>query len=856
MIHPHTRRLLAALAGTASLLAATAAAPTDTGRETVLPASRIEIDLGRRGAEIPSSLYGIFFEEITGSGDGGLYAEMIRNRGFEEGVLPSGCTLDEEGYAAAPHARCYSNDSINRFRVRWSPDKPMTGWRTQYADGSQAASVVTDEFPLNDATPHALRIDLSRVRGEVSAVNGGYWGIAVTEGALYDLEFRLRAEGTPRCRAEIVDPEGRVIASERIAVEADASWHRYTATLTPDASGRNNTFRLTFPAEGRVWIDHVSLFPRNTYKGRKNGLRKDIATLIEELHPAFVRWPGGCIVEGLTLDNRVKWKETIGDPAERPGEYDLWGYRSTYGFGYHEFLQFCEDIGADAMFVCNAGMSCLFRNGDYVQGEELEPLIQEALDAIEYALGDAATTRWGAERARNGHPEPFPLKYVEIGNENVFSRYAENYNRFHRAIKARYPQLTLITALMFSKDVERLYQAEMIDPHYYETPEWFYNNADVYDKLPRNFPYKVYVGEYAAVGQSNIYASLAEAAYLTGVERNADKVRLVSYAPLLQNAHYGRNHLMVFDNARAYGRTNYHIMKLFSENRPDRNVRTRILGEATSTPCAPRGRIGLGTVNTSAEFRDLKVTAGGRTLYATDDWSDLADRWTPLQGEWRVENGTLVQPSARGEAILRLDGLEAGDCTITLKARKRAGGEGFRVLFGMDEKGHRFMADMGSHSNESVIFREIGDKGSVSLFDYRNQEPVLKDRWYDIRIEIRGSEWRCYMDGELKYRYDHRIVNKHYAVAGVDRAHNELVVKLVNGQSEPWAASLVVKGSRLTPRDARRIEIAGETLRDENTFEEPERVAARESTLRIEGAATPVVCAPQSVTVLRIPLNK
>lgn len=268
----------------------------------------------------------------------------------------------------------------------------MTGWRVQYSDGSQASSAITDEYPLNGATPHSLRLDLDRARGDVSAVNTGYWGLAVEAGKRYGLEFYVRSEGTSRCRVSIVPSSGGRIASRDVSLTPDGQWHRYTVTMEPDASGADNTLQITFPAEGRVWLDYVSLFPEDTFKGRKNGLRKDVAGLIAGLHPAFIRWPGGCIVEGLTLENRVKWKETVGEPVTRPGEYNLWGYRSTYGFGYHEFLQFCEDIGSDAMFVCNAGMSCLFRNGDYVQGEDLEPLIQDALDAIEYAIGDPETT--------------------------------------------------------------------------------------------------------------------------------------------------------------------------------------------------------------------------------------------------------------------------------------------------------------------------------------------------------------------------------------------------------------------------------------------------------------------------------
>lgn len=815
----------------------------------------VVVDLRKKGAEIPSSLYGVFFEEITGSGDGGLYAEMIRNRGFEEGCLPSGCTLDDEGFAAAPHRHCYSNNSLNCFRVKWSPDLPMTGWRVQYSDGSQASSSVTDEYPLNAATPHSLHLDLNAAYGEVNVVNGGYWGLAVEAGKTYNLEFYVRSEGTSWCRASVVTPDGKGIASSDVRMKPDGEWHRYTVTLVPSASGKNNTFQLTFPAEGRVWIDYVSMFPEDTFKGRRNGLRKDVATLIADLHPAFIRWPGGCIVEGLTLDNRVKWKETIGDPVTRPGEYNLWGYRSTYGFGYHEFLQFCEDIGSDAMFVCNAGMSCLFRNGDYVQGDELEPLIQDALDAIEYAIGDPETTKWGAERARNGHPEPFPLKYVEVGNENVFWRYAENYNRFHKAIKAKYPQITVITSLMFSKDIDRLDEVEMIDPHYYETPDWFYNNADVYDKLSRRTPYKVYVGEYAAIGRADLYSSLAEAAYLTGVERNADKVQLVSYAPLIANSHFGTSHLIVLDNKSSYGRSNYHVMKLFAENRPDVNVSARIDGERTSVPYSPEGYVGLSTGNTAAEFRNFKVTSGGRTVYSSSDWSDFGNRWKVMRGEWNVEDGILRQPTPAGDALVYLDGLELSDCVITMQARKIRGFEGFRVVFGLKDDRHYFMADMGSHTNESVIFREIGDKGSVSLFDYRNQEPIEADHWYDVRIEIKGSVWKCYMDGELKYAYDYRIVNKHYAVAGIDESAGELVVKLVNGTEQPWGTSLVIKGGLPSSASARKIELTSGSIADENSFENPMKVSGKESDFTVTGSRTPIVCSPQSLTILRIPVE-
>ncbi len=814
--------------------------------------SSIEINTDKKGAAIPQSLYGVFFEEITGSGDGGLYAEMLPNRGFEEGVLPRGTTL-RDGYACAAELPCYSNDSINRFRIRWSDDLWMKGWRTVYADGSAATSRIVAENPLNDATPHSLHLELDKARAEVLVVNTGYRGVAVQQGEKYDLTFYLRADRTPRCRV-VIGASGRTAATHDLQLTADGKWHRYDVELTGEMTGNDFEFTLAFPAKGSVWVDHVSLFPRKTFRDRPNGLRRDVAQMIADLKPDFIRWPGGCIVEGLTLENRVRWKETIGDPVLRPGEYNLWGYRSSYGLGYHEFLQYCEDIDADGMFVCNAGMSCLFRNGDFVQGEALEPLIQEALDAIDYALGDG-TTEWSRKRVENGHPAPFPLKYIEIGNENVFARYAENYNRFHKAIKAKYPQLTILTALMFSKDVERLDKVEVIDPHYYETPDWFYDNADVYDKLPKRLPYKIYVGEYAAVGRPSLYASLAEAAYLMGIERNADKVQLTSYAPLLENASYGQNHLIVLKNDAVYGRSNYHIVKLLSENRPDYNVSAQIREKDLAVPFAPEGFIGLGTESSAAQFKDLRIEQHGKTLYATD-WSDFSQAWEPLHGQWKAENGMLTQAAASGAAMIRLKGIEVGDCTITLKAKKTAGHQGFRVIFGGRDANHYFMADMGSHSNESVLFREVGDRGWVSLFDYRNQEPVEVNQWYDIRIVIRGNHWECYMDGKLKYAYDYRIVNKHYAVAGYDQTRKELVVKLVNGRSEPWKTTLRLTGRGTLGKTGERIVLGAKSADEENSFESPEKIAAQSSEWQVAGREIPISCDANSLTILRIPYKK
>lgn len=818
---------------------------------------RIIIDVLRKGAEVPSSLYGVFFEEITHSGDGGLYAEMVMNRGFEDGNLPSG-TVYEDGYAVAKSLHCYLNDSINHFKVKWEDNKAMNGWQVTCIDGGQPFYKIVDNQPLHPATPHALRLDLGKSSGDVQVINNGYWNMALAESKSYKLAFHLKADAASdeNVSVALIDENGQLAASRSFKIVKDNQWHRYDGTLVSVATGNKYRLILTFKNKGSVILDYVSLFPEETYMNRPNGMRKDVAETLADLQPAFIRWPGGCIVEGLTMENRVKWKETIGDPVTRPGKYNLWGYRSTYGFGYHEFLQLCEDMKADGMFVCNAGMSCLFRNGDFYADKQVDGLIEETLDAIEYAIG-GTDTYWGKKRAENGHPAPFPLKYVEIGNENVGSRYAANYKRFYAAIKEKYPQIIPICALMFSPYLEEAGPIEIIDPHYYETANWFYRNGDLYDKLPDDYPYKIYVGEYAATGRPTLYSSLGEAAYLTGVERNADKVQLVSYAPLLENADgHGKNHLIVLKNDSVYGRTNYHVLSMFSKNRPDVNLDTQILPAESQPVFQTQGLVGLGTCNTVAEFKDFKITQGGKVIYATD-WSDFISAWNVTQGKWDViDDGVLQQSKVEGDSYLWLDGKEFGDCTIELKARKIEGREGFRIFFGSRGEKQYYMADIGSHTNESVIFGERNADGNVSLFDYRNSTSISTNRWYDIRIEIKGNNWKCYMDDRLEYEYTYQPLLRHYAVSGYDKQRKELVIKLVNGENMPWNTSINLANVKSVQPEGAQITLSAENPDEENSFANPRKVVPLETVLKGIKPSFQMICQPNSFTILRIPCER
>ena len=817
---------------------------------------QININVQQEGAELPASLYGVFFEEITHSGDGGIYAEMVINRGFEDGNLPSGTTY-KDGYAIAHSLHCYSNDSINDFKVKWEDGKAMNGWEVSCPDGGNPIHRIVDNLPLHPATPHALHLELGKSAGNIQVINNGYWKMALTKDKSYKLTFFLKADAgcDDEMQASLIDENNQQVASRSFSIKKDNQWNQYEGVLTSNATGNKYRLALTFKNKGNVLLDYVSLFPEETFNNRPNGMRKDVAETLAELNPAFIRWPGGCIVEGLTMENRVKWKETIGDPVTRPGEYNLWGYRSTYGFGYHEFLQLCEDLKSDGMFVCNAGMACLFRNGDFCGDHEVDELIQEALDAIEYAIG-GTDTYWGKKRAENGHPEPFPLKYIEVGNENVGPRYAANYKRFHAAIKEKYPQITPICALMFSPNLKDAGPVDIIDPHYYETADWFYRNGDLYDKLPADYPYKIYVGEYAATGRSTLYSSLGEAAYLTGVERNADKVQLVSYAPLLENADgHGRNHMIILKNDSVYGRTNYHILKMFAANRPDMNLETQIHSADIPVAFQPKGMIGLGTNNTIAEFKDLKIIQDGNIIYTTD-WNDYASAWNAAKGNWSVENNVLKQSDTKSDSYIWLTDKQFENCTIELKARKIEGREGFRIYFGSQGEDQYYMADIGSHTNESVIFGERNANGNVSLFDYRNATTISTDKWYDIKIEIKGNNWKCYLDGKLDYEYTYHPLVRHYAVSGYDKQNKELIVKLVNGEDALWTTSINLTNVKSVQPEGQQITLYATDPDAENSFANPDKVVPVETRLTGIKPSFEMTCQPNSFTILRIPCER
>jgi alpha-N-arabinofuranosidase len=505
----------------------------------------VRIDLSKPGIPVSPTLYGLMTEEINYSYDGGLYAELVRNRVFKD------------------------------------DDKAPVYWSVVQDAGGSAAIALDQRFPVPaTALTTSLRLDAPRAAQghRVGIANAGYWGIPVKPNTRYRASFYAKtagAAGVP-LTVSIEGTDGKTVYAQAEGGRIDGEWKRYSVILTTGAKVEPTAgARLVIATEspGTVWFNQVSLFPP-TYKDRPNGNRVDLMQKLVDMKPAFLRFPGGNFLEGETVATRYKWKETLGPIDQRPGHRGTWGYRVTDGMGLLEFLEWVEDMKAEPVLAVFAGYAL---HGETVPaGPELQPFVQEALDEIEYVTGDVST-KWGARRARDGHPAPFKLRYIEIGNEDGFEKkktYDARYTQFHDAIKAKYPQLKLISTVngkdwlgQQQKLSSRL--PDLVDEHYYYNVMEMLNDAARYDSYERGGP-KVFIGEWAArEGEptTNLYSALADAAFMAGMERNADVVEMSCYAPLLVNVNPGgmqwKSDLIGYDAQSSYGSPSYHMQKMF-----------------------------------------------------------------------------------------------------------------------------------------------------------------------------------------------------------------------------------------------------------------------------------------------------
>lgn len=583
------RRLLTCAIAAASVMAA--------GAQTNV----LDINTKKAGAKIQDTMYGLFFEDINYAADGGLYGELVKNRSFE---FP----------------------------------QSFMGWQV-FGDVK-----LKDDGPF-ERCPHYVVLGAPNHKERRTGIqNEGYFGIGVVKGEDYRFSVWAKApKGKATIRVQLIDQYSMGEHQEFVEQTLDvtsAEWKKYEIVLKSPETQKKANLRIFLKGENPVCLEHVSLFPVNTFKNRENGLRRDVAQALADVKPGLLRFPGGCIVEGTDLETRYQWKNTIGPVENRPLNQNRWehtfdyryypDYYQSYGLGFFEFFQFSEDIGAEPLPVLNVGMACQFQNWDkecaHVPMDQLDPYIQDCLDLIEFANGDVNTT-WGKKRAEMGHPEPFNMKYIGVGNEQWDTLYYKRLTPFVKAIRAKYPNIKIVgtsgpdsEGKMFElgwQDMKKQ-KADLVDEHFYRPESWFLNSGLRYENYDRKGP-KVFAGEYACHGKGkkwNHYeASILEAAFMTDMERNADVVYMTAYAPLLAHVDgwQWRPDLVWFDNTDMFKTCSYYVQQMYAKNKGTNVLKLTMDGKPVAGQEGQNGLFASAVLDANANTVIVKVINTGKT---------------------------------------------------------------------------------------------------------------------------------------------------------------------------------------------------------------------------------------------------
>lgn len=600
----------------------------------------IKVDVDHPQAKIQPTMWGLFFEDINFAADGGLYAELIKNRSFE---FPN----------------------------------PKTGWEFPGQNFFNSSILFVNRGAENENVRFArMKLDGT---SSPQMVNTGFRGIGLKEREQYRFSVwaSVATDSEMQLKIEVLDSNDQPLGVAIVEPEG-TDWQKYEAVLTAGKTEAKGKLRITFEGKGSIDFDVVSLFPVNTWKNRENGLRADLVQLLADMKPGFFRFPGGCIVEGRDLEKRYQWKQTIGNIEDRKLNINRWNdentrltpdYFQSYGLGFYEYFLLCEDIGAEPIPVVNCGMACQFNTAEVVPLEDLDPYIQDALDLIEFANGPA-DSKWGKIRADMGHPEPFGMEYIGIGNEQWGMQYFERYELFENAILERSPEMKIISTTgpmasgPFFDVAERelkKYHAALVDEHYYNRPEWFLQNANRYDDYNRD-TYKIFVGEYAAASKQmaspenkNTWeCALAEAAFMTGLERNADVVTMASYAPLLAHvdAWQWTPDLIWFDNLKSYGTPSYYVQKMYSTSKGTVVLPVSDMGEpltgqdglyASASMDEESGEIFVKVVNTAPSEKNISLDLNSKSKFSETAKIEKIGT-TDLEALNTIENPVNVTP--------------------------------------------------------------------------------------------------------------------------------------------------------------------------------------------------------------------
>lgn len=858
--------------------------------------STLNINAGNEIHDISDLLYGIFFEDINFSADAGLYAEKIANRSFEFTAL---ATDDELFHWSA----------VNGAGLTVSVDAPDA---------------------LNRNNTNYLVID-NTAASPAGAKNIGFMeGMNLDKDAQY--KFSVWAKGldgyTGNLYARIC--VGDKVIDDAVIENITAEWAQYELTLTSNVDATENVSAQILIDSGKVAVDMVSLFPVDTYKGRENGLRKDLCELLEDMQPKFLRFPGGCVIEGYTWETAYHWKDSVGvdengDPLLFNGTYgdvaarlqgeNIWTDHSatedpypsfmTYGLGFYEYFLLCEDLGAVAVPVLNCGLYCQMRGMGPVDmnTEEFAKYLDDMFDLIEFCRGDE-TTPWGKARIAMGHAEPFDLQYICIGNENEGMDYYERYTAFLEAFlaaKEENPELyegieliysagaadathgvNYIGSYKYAKDYLEAHPelsvndfAGATDQHYYNDPVWFRKNTDYYDE--KNYSrtvegmtdtnyggaIQVFLGEYAA-RSNRLEAALAEAAYMTGLERNGDIVRMAAYAPLLASrtaSHWSPN-LIWFNNAQSVGSTSYYVQKLFSANAGTTLLESSLDGANIEQPTLS-GKVGVGTWYTSAAFDNVTVVSNATgDVLAKDDFTLNTFWWdwdAATDGKFKVKDGKLVQTTTEMNysntgSVAYFGNADWENYTFTVEATKLEGEEGFIIPFAVKDTKNNYFWNIGGWGNTVSCLQQIeNDVKTGQIIGTIRDFTAETGRTYELKVVVEGRNIQCYIDGELyiDYTTGSDCEAEAYQVVSTDKT-GDIIVKLVNVTGSAHTFAVRIDENTAVANTAKAYQLSHTDPDVENHLGQEENVTIEEITLENISNAFNYTVPCYSATVVRI----
>lgn len=759
---------------------------------------KIEINLNSKKAPL-GALFGIFFEDLNHAADGGLYAELIRNRSFEF------CEIDNKSYTG------------------------LTAWEKVEQEGKAELSIEEGDS-FSKKNPHCLVMNVIDGGACVGVCNRGFHqGIPLDETETYYFTCYAK-KGTNSgieklCVSLRTNDTNEILADQTFSISEE--WTKYEFELKPGKTTQEGRLLLTATGEGIVKIDFVSLFPKHTYKNRRNGLRKDLAEALEQLHPKFMRFPGGCLVHDGTLDaddrgSQYRWKNTIGPVEERPARRNNWQYNQTLGLGYYEYFQFCEDIGAKPLPVLPGGYDP--HHGRAAEGEVLQEYIQDALDLIEFANG-AVDTKWGAVRASLGHAEPFRLEYIGIGNEEVGEPFFERFPLFKDAIRSKYPEIKIIgTSGPFASGGEyergwksaRENQIDLVDEHYYMAPEWFLANIHRYDDFDVNGP-KVFLGEYASWGNT-WYNALCEAAYMTGLQNNAAVVGLACYAPLFCNVDYvnWQPDMIWFNAKEHYVTPNYHVQKLYMQHQGDVLLDQTISENEEKIVISPETDRISGEIVLSCDMSGVEYSAIEVVNEETGEVQTFPD---------------VTVNQEHPECVLT-----AVDCTryiLRCRAKETEGIRGFKLVFGRKDKENQLYWQLGGWQNMDSIIGEVTNKRDSCLFQKAGN--VELGKIYSLELHVDGRKVTAFLDGKEECSAEAKpvILEPLYVTASYEEQTKDVLIKLVNVSDRVQDAQISFEGGSVTGWSGTAYQMKGYSLTDGNDLASPDKVAPIEEKIDI-----------------------